>query len=113
MGGKSVDMEKPSETLDLLDKITELRNCYVDEQKHAISSEIKWICENADNVDILRKYLSQLLKNGKEMQLSNDSIKELAQIRANHLYSDLNGLGTKIDNFPLKVIVQYLKDCGL
>lgn len=43
-------MEKPSETLDLLDKITELRNCYVDEQKHAISSEIKWICENADNV---------------------------------------------------------------
>lgn len=26
-------MEKPSETLDLLDKITELRNCYVDEQK--------------------------------------------------------------------------------
>ena len=95
-------MEKPSETLDLLDKIKELRNCYVDEQKHAISSEIKWICENADNVD-----------NGKEMQLSNDSIKELAQIRANHLYSDLNGLGTKIDNFPLKVIVQYLKDCGL
>ncbi len=43
-------MEKPSETLDLLDKITELCNCYVDEQKHAISSEIKWICENADNV---------------------------------------------------------------
>ena len=106
-------MEKPSETLDLLDKITELRNCYVDEQKHAISSEIKWICENADNVDILRKYLSQFLKNGKEMQLSNDSIKELAQIRPNNLYSDLNGLGKKIDNFPLKVIVQYLKDCGL
>lgn len=26
-------MEKPSETLDLLDKITELRNCYVDERK--------------------------------------------------------------------------------
>jgi hypothetical protein len=105
-------MDKVSDKLDLLDKGIELYNYYVEDQRRSITDELMWLADNSGNTDKLRVYLSQFLSEGRVLQFTDKDVGELAQIRGNHLYAQLKGLGCKIDTMPLKVIAQCLKNNG-
>lgn len=106
-------MNKPSDRLDFVDKIAEVNNSYIDYQVENLSKEIKWLDENFENILRLRQHLTQFLSSNRVAELSDDSVKSLAIIRANHLNAQIQQLKSKkIDNMPLKVIVQGLKFRG-
>ncbi|MBD5145946.1 MAG: hypothetical protein HDT21_08595 [Ruminococcus sp.] len=106
-------MNKPSDRLDFVDKTLEVHNSYIDIQVENFSNEIKWIDENFENIIRLRQHLAQFLSSNRVTELSDDSVKSLAIIRANHLNAQIQQLKSqKIDNMPLKVIVQGLKFRG-
>jgi hypothetical protein len=105
-------MDKLSDRMDLLDKGIELYNYYVGDQRRSITDEIMWLVDNSENTDKLRAYFSQFLSKERLQHFTDKDIEELAQIRGNHLYAQLKGLGCKIDTVPLKVIVQCLKNSG-
>lgn len=81
-------MNKMSDGLDTLEKILEIRNFYIDNQKQNISDEIMWMYQNENNISELRKYL------------------------ANYLYTSMKNMGCKVNTIPLKVIVESLKISG-
>jgi hypothetical protein len=105
-------MDKASNRLDLLDKGIELYNYYIDDQRRKITDEIMWLEENSEDTDKLRAYLSQFLSKERVLRFADKDVEELTQIRGNHLYAQLKGLGCEIDTVPLKVIVQCLKNSG-
>lgn len=106
-------MNKLSDRLDLLDKVMDLLNYYIESQRHTIINEIMWLNENVDKFDSLRVYFANTLGMEKVLRISNKELVQLAEIRGNYLYSQLCGLGQrKVDNKPLKVIVQELKCFG-
>lgn len=105
-------MNNKSDFLDMGEKLAELHNIYLDNQKGRIKKEIMLIDRMMDNIVELRKYMATILEPGREQILSDSAIKSLAEIRANYLYNDLNKLGSKIETMPLKVIVKCLKANG-
>lgn len=106
-------MNKPSDRADFLDKTLEVHNSYIDIQVGKLSKEIQWIDDNFDDVLKLRQYLAQFLPANRALELSDDSIKDLAVFRANHLNGQIQQLKSqKINNMPLKLIVQGLKFRG-
>ncbi len=106
-------MNKPSDRLDFLEKILDLRNQGIENQKRDIVNEINWLEENAENSQALQTYFAKLYQPEIVLQLNNRQLQELLQIRANDLYSYLQRLGNqKTNNLPLKVIVQELKYFG-
>lgn len=103
-------MNKPSDRLDFLDKVSDIHNDYIDRQMEIFLSEIKWLDDNYGDVVKLRQYLARFLTADRALELSDDSIKDLAVLRANHLNGQIQQLKSqKISNTPLKVIVQSLK----
>ena len=106
-------MNKPSDRLDFLDKILDLRNQEIENQKQKIVNEINWLNANAENFQALKIYFSKIYYPEIVVQLNEGQLQELAQIRANDLYSYLQRLSNqKTNNLPLKVIVQELKHFG-
>lgn len=110
-GGDS-NMNKMSDGLEALDKILEIRNFYIDNQKQNISDEIMWMYRNENNISELRKYLANYLPVNRIQQLSDSSIQELVEMRANYLYAAMKNMGCKVNTIPLKVIVESLKISG-
>ena len=106
-------VNKLSNRLDYLDKMMDLRNYYIESQKHSIVNEIAWLNENADKFSNLRLYFTNFMRMERIIQISDEELIQLAEIRGNYLYSQLCGLEQqKIENRPLKVIVQELKCLG-
>lgn len=106
-------MDNISDRLDFLDKSMDLYNDYIEYQKRSIINEIKWLEENVGNTNELRSFFSRFLHMERVLQLSDKALQELAEIRGNHLYSQLQGLeNQKVNNRPLKIIVQELKFFG-
>ncbi|MDE6762269.1 MAG: hypothetical protein K2J73_01140 [Oscillospiraceae bacterium] len=106
-------MNKPSDRLDFVDKTVEVHNSYIDIQVETFSKEIQWLDENFENIMILRQHLAQFLPFNRVSEISDDGIKSMAILRANQLYAQIQQLRSqKIDNRPLKVIVQGLKFRG-
>lgn len=110
--GRESNMNKMSDGLDALDKILEIRNFYIDNQKQNISDEIMWMYRNENNISELRKYLANYLPVNRIQQLSDSSIRELVEMRANYLYAVMKNMGCKVNTIPLKVIVESLKISG-
>lgn len=109
-------MNKPSDRLDFFEKILDLRNQEIENQKRSIVNEINWLAENAENAEnfqALKTYFVKIYRPEIVLQLNNGQLQELVQIRANDLYSYLQRLNSqKTNNLPLKVIVQELKYFG-
>lgn len=77
-----------------------------------MSDEIMWMYQNENNISELRKYLANYLPITRIQQLSDSSIRELVEIRANYLYTSIKNMGCKVNTIPLKVIVESLKISG-
>ena len=106
-------MYKPSDRLDLFEKILELRNQEIENKKRGIVNEINWLAENAENYQALKNHFANIYQPEIVSQLNDGQLQELSRIRANDLYSYLQRCnGQKINNLPLKVIVQELKYFG-
>lgn len=106
-------MVKLSDRLDGVDKAMDLRNYFIDNQKQAISQEIRWLADNENRPENLRPYFANFLREERIMQIGDSGISQLAEIRGNYLYSQFMVLEKrKIDNSPLKFIVQELKCFG-
>lgn len=106
-------MDKLSNRLDLVDKTMDIRNYYLECRKHAIINEINWLAQNLDRPDDLYAYFSNSLLSRGIVQISSAELRQLAEIHGNYLYLQLCGLEQqKVDNTPLKVIVQELKSFG-
>lgn len=106
-------MNKPSDRLDFLDKILDLRNQEIENQKQKIINEINWLAEKAEDFQALKIYFAKIYRPEVVLQLNDGQLQKLVQIRANDLYSYLQRLSNqKTNNLPLKVIVQELKVFG-
>ena len=106
-------MNKPSDRLDFVDKVLDLRNFYLENQKQHINHEIVWLNENYEDIQSLRQYLSSFLPTEQVLQFSDKTVQELAEIRGNYLFSQFCVLNNqKIKTQPLKIIVQELKCLG-
>ena len=99
--------------MDFVDKLLDLRNFYLENQKWCINNEIMWLNEHYEDIKSLRQYLAPTLPMGQVFQLSDQAVQELAEIRGNYLFSQFQGLDRqKIETKPLKAIVQELKYLG-
>lgn len=106
-------MNRPSDRLDFVDKMMDLRNLYLENQKHIISSEIIWLDEHYEDIQSLRQYFLSSLRMKGVAQLSDKAIQDLAEIRVNYLFSQFRGMDQqKVETRPLKIIVQELKYFG-
>lgn len=113
-------MNKPSNFFDALDKTLEIRNWTIDVQVQNLIDEILWIDANYDNIDALRNYLLKCanfnnavanVEYAHQLNSYTDSyIQNLVEERANILYGRiLTTKNSKLDNKPIKLIVQELK----
>lgn len=106
-------MDRLSDRLDVLDKVLDLRNEYIESQKQNIVNEIKWLEANTENIENLRSYFINTLYMRQAIQYDDSAIQQLAEIRGNYLYSCLCGISQqKVETRPLKCIVQGLKCFG-
>ena len=106
-------IDKLSNRLDEIDKVMDLRNYYIDNQKRVISQELRWLADNENKPENLRQYFTNFLCEERIMQIGDEGLNQLAEIRGNYLYSQFCGLEQqKIDNRLLKFIVQELKCLG-
>ena len=106
-------MEKLSDRLDRVDKAMDLRNYFIDNQKRVISQELHWLADNENKPKNLRLYFANFLCEEEIIRIGDGGLNQLAEIRGNYLYSQVCGLEQqKIDNRPLKIIVQELKCFG-
>lgn len=106
-------MDKLSDRLDGVDKVMDLRNYYIANQKRVISQELRWLADNENKPENLQQYLANFLCKERIMQIGDEGLHQLAEIRGNYLYSQFCELEQqKIDNRPLKLIVQELKCLG-
>ena len=106
-------MDKLSDRLDRIDKAMDLRNYYIDNQKHAISQEIHWLADNENNPKNLRLYCANFLCKERIIRIGDKGLSQLAEIRGNNLCSQFRRLEQqKMDNRPLKFIVWELKGFG-
>lgn len=113
-------MNKSSDLFDALDKTLEVCNFAIDVQVRKLIDEILWIDTNYENIDVLRNYLLKCanfnntvanIEYANQLRLYPDSrVQDLAEERANSLYkSVLTTKNSKIENKPIKLIVQELK----
>lgn len=106
-------MYKLSNRLDRVDKAMDLRNYYIDNQKQAISQEIRWLADNENKPKNLRLYFANFLCKEEIIRIGDRGLSHLAGIRGNYLYSQFRRLEQqKINSRPLKFIVQELKCLG-
>lgn len=106
-------MNKPSDRLDFVDKILELRNFYLENQKYHIRNEIIWLNEHYEDIQSLRQHLLSCFPEEQVLQLNDKAVQELAEFRGNYLFSQFCGLDRqKIETRPLKIIAQELKSFG-
>lgn len=106
-------MDKLSNQLDRVDKAMDLRNYFIDNQKRAISQEIRWLADNENKPENLRLYFAHFLRKEKIIRIGDKGLSQLAEIRGNYLYSQFRILEQhKIYNSPLKFIVWELKCFG-
>lgn len=106
-------MNKLSDRLDFADKGLEVYNGYIDGQIKIFSDEIGFLNDNFEDLPKLRQHLAQFLSVNRALELSDESIRSLAILRANHLNDQIQQLkNQKINNLPLKAIVQGLKFRG-
>lgn len=106
-------MDKLSDRLDRVDKAMDLRNCFIDNQKQAISQEINFLADNVNKPKNLRPYFANFLCAEEIIRIGDSGLSQLAEIRGNYLYSRFCGLEQqKMDNRPLKFIVWELKGFG-
>lgn len=114
---------KISDIGDAYNKAADINNFFVDAEKQNLKDEINLLWENRYNPDALRKYFLDSFSKDNFIarliyarQLRSYSVKRLyymAELKANVLYCRINNLDfSKIDNMPLKVIVQELKAVG-
>lgn len=107
-------MNKPSDTLDLWDKILDWRNQEIENRKREIVNEIYWLDENAENFQALQIHFVKIYRPIIVIQLNERQLQMLTEIRINDLYSFLQRLSNqKTNHLPIKVIVQELKAKGL
>ena len=100
-------MYKLSDAFDLTDKVMEVYNCYIEDQKQRLIAEIKWLGENEENIDVLRSYLATQYNQYIVLQLDDTNLRQLAEIHGNTLNAHLHQLcQQKTDTRPLKVILQ-------
>ncbi len=110
-------MIKPSYFLDALDKTFDIANLC---RKQKIIDEILWINQNFENIDVLRGHILSCVdfKNQrvneayarKVLGYSSAKVKSIVELRANFLYAEFRNVqNEKIENKPLKIIVQELK----
>ena len=106
-------MKKISDRLDFFDKMLDLRNNYIENQKQCIENEIRWLENNIENTDNLRFYFANSLHMEWAMKLNKNDIQQVAEMRGNNLYALLHEMDRqKTETKPLKVIVQELKYLG-
>ncbi len=106
-------MNNMSDRLDFFDKSMDLYNYYIENQKRNIVNDIRWIEKNAENPDELRLFFSKFFQMEYLQQLSDEDLQQMALIQGNYLFSQLQGLeNKKVNNNPLKMIVQELKIFG-
>ena len=106
-------VDKLSDRLDGVDKVMDLRNYYIDNQKQVISQELCWLADNENKPENLQQYFTNFLREERITQIGDEGLHQLAEIRGNYLYSQFCELEQqKIDNRPLKFIVQELKCLG-
>ena len=112
-----------SDIIDAFNKTSDFKNLVIDLQKCKIINEIDWLYRNYDDIDAISAYWLNLADfNNTAANLSYrqqfrtysvEKIHNLVELRANFLYSQLTNLDNcKIDNKPLKVIVEELKALG-
>ena len=118
MGG--VCLNKPSDVLDTLDKAADIGNFWLDIRRQILIDEIQWIDANYENTASLRKYLLECagfdnvvanISYAKRLNSYSDKqIQKIVAARANVLYQRILRIeNNKVDNKPLKLIVQELK----
>lgn len=106
-------MYKLSDAFDLTDKVMEIYNFYIEDQKQKLIAEIEWLGENEENIDVLRSYLATQYNQYLVLQLDGTNLRQLAEMHGNALNVRLHQLcQQKTDTRPLKVIVQELKYFG-
>lgn len=71
-------MNRPSDRLDFVDKMMDLRNLYLESQKCIISSEIVWLDEHYEDIQSLRQYFLVSLRMERAARLSDKAIQDLA-----------------------------------
>lgn len=117
-------MNKPSDFLDAFDKSVDIVNLLIDSRRQEIIDEILWLDQNYENIDALRWYILKHVdfKNKianidyaqKVLEYSDTKMQRLAELWANSLYAELRNVQSgKIENKPLKIIVQELKSRGI
>ena len=106
-------MYKPSDALDFTDKVVEMHNYYIEEQKQKIIAEIKWLQDNEEDTGALRSYLTTRYNPYLVLNLDDNDLHQLAEIHGNTLNTQLFQLcRQQTDTKPLKIIVQELKLLG-
>ena len=65
-------MKKISDRLDFFDKMLDLRNNYIENQKQCIENEIRWLENNIENTDNLRFYFTNSLHMEWAMKLNKN-----------------------------------------
>lgn len=109
-----------SNILNNTDKVSDLNNFFIDFQKRKIINEINWLYQNYDDMNAISAYwlnlanfnntAANLLYRQQFRSYSVEKMHHLVELRANFLYGQLKNLDNyKIDNKPLKVIIQELK----
>ena len=113
-------MIKASYFLDALDKTFDIANLWINFRKQKIIDKILWINQNFENIDVLRGHILSCVdfKNQrvneayarKVLGYSSAKVKSIVELRANFLYAEFRNVqNEKIENKPLKIIVQELK----
>lgn len=113
-------MNKPSNILDLLDKSAEWHNFFIDMNNNSIAQEINWLNDNYNNIRLLKSYFLRFVDPRNFNcyikyvdylnSLSDAEVQSAAQDRANVLYAHMKyNEQRKIDNKPLKLIVEEMK----
>lgn len=116
-------MIKPSDFLDAFDKTFDIANFWADFRKKKIIDEILWIDQNFENIDTLRRHILSLVAFNdqkanesyarKVLGYSDTRVQDIAELRAKFLYAEFRNVQNgKIENIPLKIIIQELKARG-
>ena len=117
-------MIKQSDFLDAVDRVCDIKNFRADICSRDIIDEILWIDQNFENIDALRKHILKCAnfkcKKANEqyarevLDYPDKRVQDVAELRAMFLYLQLRNIQSgKIDNRPLKIIVQELKLWGI
>ncbi len=104
---------KPSDFMDVVDKVCEVHNAYLDNLRQQITDEINWVYQNENEPIELRRYAFKIYDRNLVPFLTDEQVHSLIEIRVNELYDHLCGINNgKTNTLPIKAIVQELKLFG-